>query len=104
VAGCQLLLVNTGCLAQLQSLRNTAVPGSDGLLPAREAAAPHGLTLVVQIGAGALRLTWVPLQPRRLGLAVLPRLWVRFEFEHLPDPQRHAFMKRFDLYTQRGGG
>jgi hypothetical protein len=81
-----------------------AVPGSDGLLPAREAAAPHGLTLVVQIGAGALRLTWVPLQPRRLGLAVLPRLWVRFEFEHLPDPQRHAFMKRFDLYTQRGGG
>ncbi len=76
----------------------------DGSLPARETVAADGHTLAVQIGAGALRLTWVPLQPRRLGLAVLPRLWVRFEFEHLPDSQRHAFMKRFDLYTQRGGG
>lgn len=73
-------------------------------LPAREAAAAHGHTLAIQIGSGALRLTWVPLQPRRLGLAVLPRLWVRFEFDGLADPQRHAFMKRFDLYTQRGGG
>jgi hypothetical protein len=65
---------------------------------------PMDLQLAVQIGTGALRLTWVPLQPRRLGLAVLPRLWVRFEFNGLADPQRHAFMKRFDLYTQRGGG
>lgn len=60
--------------------------------------------LVTPIDGGQLTLNWSPLPPRRLGLAVLPRLWVRFEFSGLTEPQRHAFMKRFDLYTQRGGG
>lgn len=56
------------------------------------------------IEVGYLTLTWKPLEPRRLGLAVLPRLWVRFEFDGVDDDVRHRFMKRFDLYTQRGGG
>lgn len=60
--------------------------------------------LVTPIDGGQLALNWSPLPPRRLGLAVMPRLWVRFEFSGLTEPQRHAFMKRFDLYTQRGGG
>jgi hypothetical protein len=29
---------------------------------------------------------------------------VSFRFAGLDEAQRYAFMKRFDLYTQRGGG
>lgn len=61
--------------------------------------------VVVDLDTGRLHLTWRPLAPRRLGLAVLPRLQMCFDFD--PDitaAQRHAFMRRFDLYTQRGGG
>ena len=60
--------------------------------------------LYICIDGGRLTLAWRPLEPRRLGLAVLPRLWVRFEFDGVDDGVRHRFMKRFDLYTQRGGG
>jgi len=34
----------------------------------------------------------------------IPRLWVCFEFDGMSDDERHRFMKRFDLYMQRGGG
>jgi hypothetical protein len=34
----------------------------------------------------------------------MPRLHVSFDFEGLDAQQRLAFMKRFDLYMQRGGG
>ncbi|MFY7904829.1 MAG: hypothetical protein ACOVO0_01720 [Burkholderiaceae bacterium] len=60
--------------------------------------------LRIRMDEGQLTLAWKPLEPRRLGLAVLPRLWVRFEFVGVDDGVRHRFMKRFDLYTQRGGG
>lgn len=66
--------------------------------------APVVSQLRIGIDSGWLTLAWRPLEPRRLGLAVLPRLWVRFEFEGVDDEVRHRFMKRFDLYTQRGGG
>jgi hypothetical protein len=39
-----------------------------------------------------------------IGLISLPVLQVRFRFAGLDDAQRYAFMKRFDLYMQRGGG
>lgn len=69
------------------------------------AADPAGTSrLVIHMDGGQLTLAWQPLEPRRLGLAVLPRLWVRFEFVGVDDGVRHRFMKRFDLYTQRGGG
>jgi hypothetical protein len=60
--------------------------------------------LHANIGSGGLNLSWHPLEPRRLGLAVLPRLSVSFSFEGVSPADRHTFMKRFDLYTQRGGG
>lgn len=78
-------------------------PVPDGV-PVASAEATDSFALTVAVGTGRLTLSWLPLAPRRLGLAVLPRLWVRFEFEGLAEPQRHSFMKRFDLYTQRGGG
>jgi hypothetical protein len=78
-----------------------------GWLP--EALGPHAWTLgaeeaQVQIGAGGLRLRWAELPPRLIALMRMPRLQVEFRFEGLSAGQRFAFMKRFDLYMQRGGG
>ncbi len=69
----------------------------------------HALSLApgaarVQIGAGELRLGWSPLPPRRIALLTLPRLAVRFDFQGLDAEARHAFMRHFDLWMQRGGG
>ena len=58
----------------------------------------------VQWQAHLLQLSWVPLPERRIALVRLPRLSVTFDFGLTPDAERHAFMKHFDLYTQRGGG
>lgn len=58
----------------------------------------------VQIGPHALALRWQPLPPRRIALLTLPRLLVRFDFGTTPDAERTAFLRSFDLATQRGGG
>ena len=58
----------------------------------------------VTLGGGALRLQWQVLAPRVIALVRLPRLQVSFRFDGVPEPQRQDFMRRFDLYTQRGGG
>ena len=58
----------------------------------------------VRISAGALALTWRVGTPRLIALMRMPRLLVSFRFTGLDDTQRYAFMKRFDLYMQRGGG
>lgn len=58
----------------------------------------------VQIGSGTLNLHWERLPDRRIALLVMPRLQVRFAFEHVDADQRLAFMKPFDLTLQRGGG
>ncbi len=57
-----------------------------------------------QLGDGSLDVYWQTGQPRRIALISMPRLLVSFRFEGLDDSQRYAFMKRFDLYMQRGGG
>ena len=56
------------------------------------------------IAPGTLTLDWRTGEPRVIALVRLPRLHVRFRFEGLDAGQRLAFMKRFDLYMQRGGG
>ena len=59
----------------------------------------------VQVGEGTLRLAWHTLPSRRIALITLPRLAVRFEFDQaVTEDERQSFMRRFDLYTQRGGG
>ena len=58
----------------------------------------------VAIGSGELRLAWQVLPPRRIALLCIPRLAVAFRFEGVDDAAREAFMRHFDLYTQRGGG
>ena len=75
--------------------------------PPRWATTPgsaSGPSVQARIGPGSLRIDWRPAAPRVLGSARIPRLLVRFAFAGLDDGQRHAFMKRFDVYMQRGGG
>jgi hypothetical protein len=57
-----------------------------------------------QLGTGSLDISWQTGEPRRIALISMPRLLVKFRFEGLDDEQRYVFMKRFDLYMQRGGG
>lgn len=52
----------------------------------------------------SLALRWEVLTPKRIALLRMPRLKVCFEFEGTDAAQRYRFMKRFDLYMQRGGG
>lgn len=64
----------------------------------------QGAALHAQIARGGLHINWQPCEPRRLGMAVIPRLRVVFEFSDVDEAERLRFMKRFDLYTHRGGG
>ncbi len=64
----------------------------------------HGRTVQAHVGTGELTLSWEVGAPRVIGLARLPRLLVSFRFTGLDDAQRYSFMRRFDLYMQRGGG
>ena len=57
-----------------------------------------------RIAPGTLTLDWRVGEPRVIAQVRLPRLHVSFRFEGLDAGQRLAFMKRFDLYMQRGGG
>ena len=63
-----------------------------------------GSRVQVHIGPGWLRIAWQPAPPRVLGSARIPRLLAGFSFTGLDERQRYTFMKRFDLYMQRGGG
>ena len=76
------------------------LPAAIGVHPWRRA----GNSVSVDIGSGSLKLDWQTGEPRVIALVRLPRLHVNFRFEGLDAGQRFAFMKRFDLYMQRGGG
>lgn len=76
------------------------------------AVGPHALALpapgqamvTLADGLGTMHLEWTVLPPRRIALLSLPRLRVGFRFDGVPAEARRAFMRHFDLYTQRGGG
>ncbi|MDO9483023.1 MAG: hypothetical protein Q8S96_04350 [Hydrogenophaga sp.] len=63
-----------------------------------------GQSARVNIVSGALQLRWQPMPPRVIALMRMPVLRVGFAFSGLDSAQRYVFMKRFDLYMQRGGG
>ena len=89
--------------------RDMACTEAEWLMWLPRAVGDHPLQLLsseaqVQIGSGSLGLHWKVLAQRSIGAIRLPRLQVCFRFQGLDDSQRMAFMKRFDLYTQRGGG
>jgi hypothetical protein len=58
----------------------------------------------VEIPPGHLQLRWQVQPPRVIALMRMPVLRVDFAFSGLDAAQRYVFMKRFDLYMQRGGG
>lgn len=58
----------------------------------------------VRLGDGALGLKWQEAAPRVIGLVQMPVLQVSFRFAGVEVSERQVFMKRFDLYMQRGGG
>jgi hypothetical protein len=58
----------------------------------------------VVLDGGTVAIDWRQLEPRRIALITLPRLHVRFAAHGLADATWQAFMRHFDLYTQRGGG
>ncbi|MBD3893550.1 hypothetical protein [Hydrogenophaga sp.] len=63
-----------------------------------------GASARVEFPDGHLQLQWQPLAPRCMALLRLPVLQVDFSFQGLDAAQQAAFMRRFDLYVQRGGG
>lgn len=62
------------------------------------------LASIPTVPDSVIRIAWHVGEPRRIALFNLPRLHVAFAFTGLDDAQRYTFMKRFDLYMQRGGG
>jgi hypothetical protein len=58
----------------------------------------------VRIGDGALGVKWQQASPRVIAKLHIPVLQVSFRFAGVGETTRQDFMKRFDLYMQRGGG
>ena len=58
----------------------------------------------VAVGAGTLHLAWQVQPPRQIALMRMPVLATHYRFDGVAEDDRQAFMKFFDLYTQRGGG
>ena len=77
-----------------------ALPAAMGDVPWRQ----DGASVSATLGDGGLRITWRQGEPRVIALMRMPRLHVVFDFQDVDELDRRAFMKRFDLYMQRGGG
>lgn len=67
-------------------------------------ARPAACRAVVAVGAGMLHLAWQVMPPRQIALMRMPVLATHYRFDGVSEADRQAFMKHFDLYTQRGGG
>jgi hypothetical protein len=76
------------------------LPAASGHAPCREEAGE----LVLSVADGEVRLTAAERPARRIAGVTLPVLAVRFRFVGLGAAAREAFLARWDLYTQRGGG
>ncbi len=63
---------------------------------------PSGIE--AQNGARVIYIHVTELEPRRIGMIVLPRCRVDFSFEGFDEEQKQAFIKRFDRIYQKGGG
>jgi hypothetical protein len=64
----------------------------------------QGHSAWVTLGSGSLHLHWQVMPPRVIALIRLPVLRMDFRFEGVSSEERNAFMRHFDLTTQRGGG
>ena len=65
----------------------------------------NGNSVELLVEDGTARINYDALPGARLGgLLELPRAKVSIAFEGLSEPQRRAFLARFDLAFRRGGG
>jgi hypothetical protein len=63
-----------------------------------------GPAVRIGIEDGELVLRWREGAPRQIASIRIPRLHVDFAFAGVDEKKRLTFMRRFDLYMQRGGG
>lgn len=64
-----------------------------------------GSATVIDLPGGSVAITYTPKQGRRLSpLLVMPAADVVFTFTDVTDEDRAAFIAKFDLVFQRGGG
>jgi hypothetical protein len=78
--------------ASVARLCGSACEGKDGALR-------------VPLGGGTVSIAHRPLAPVRLGgLLELPRAEVTLAFEAVAEAEARAFLRRFELAFQRGGG
>ena len=64
----------------------------------------NGNRISIRPGGGEVMITVQEAAPRRLGLLCLPVLSVQMRFRGLSESARADFLKRFDMFTRRGGG
>lgn len=76
------------------------LPGATGQAPLTI----DGGVVTAATRGGSVRISMEEKAPRRLGSMALPVLAVTFCFRDLDEAARAAFLRRFDLYTRRGGG
>ena len=77
-----------------------ALPAAMGEVPWQQS----GTSVRAALAQGSLSIHWREGAPRVIALMRMPRLHVTFDFQGVDEPARQVFMKRFDLYMQRGGG
>ena len=76
------------------------LPGATGQAPLTI----DGGVVTAATRGGSVRISMEERAPRRLGSMALPVLAVTFCFRDLDETARAEFLRRFDLYTRRGGG
>lgn len=65
----------------------------------------EGEATIITLPAGTVTITYTPREGRRLSpLIVMPAADVDFVFEGVAETDRTAFIAKFDLVFQRGGG
>jgi hypothetical protein len=64
----------------------------------------EGPEVRISVDGGQLTLRWRAGAPRQIASIRVPRLHVDFAFAGVDEKMRLTFMRRFDLYMQRGGG
>jgi len=65
----------------------------------------NGAATVIDLPGGTVAITYTPKEGRRLSpLVVMPDADVLLSFDGVGDADRAAFIAKFDLVFQRGGG
>lgn len=68
-------------------------------------AGPTAKSVQVPLGSGSVAIRYEALPGVRLGgLLELPRASVTLTFDNVSEAEREAFVRRFDVAFQRGGG